>query len=289
MVADTLRPLSVGETLDHAFGLYRRHLGALVTIVVVVESVPLLLGVYVESAGGLIAVPYLGIFSILLNYVLHSVATGASIFVISESYLGHTISPGEALRRALPFLWRLLALSLLAGLAFATGTFGGAVLLALAGSLIGLLIGIPTEAALIGTLAGFFLAGAMMMAGLSVATQALVLEPERGPIQALGRSWELTRLRRPQMFALFLVPLILVSLPMIALLFLSFFYPDPLILAEGERTVTPLGVMAIALASIAQLLLYPLLYSVLTVAYYDLRVRREGFDLDLLAEALQAS
>jgi hypothetical protein len=33
-------------------------------------------------------------------------------------------------------------------------------------------------------------------------------------------------------------------------------------------------------------LVYPLLYCALTVAYYDLRVRKEGFDLELLEQTL---
>ena len=39
-------------------------------------------------------------------------------------------------------------------------------------------------------------------------------------------------------------------------------------------------------ASLIQLLIYPLFYCVLTVAYYDLRVRKEAFDLEVLASGL---
>ena len=41
-----------------------------------------------------------------------------------------------------------------------------------------------------------------------------------------------------------------------------------------------------AAASLLQVLIYPLLYCVLTVAYYDLRVRKEAFDLEVLASGL---
>ena len=47
------------------------------------------------------------------------------------------------------------------------------------------------------------------------------------------------------------------------------------------------ALLAIALTGLIQTFIYPLFYCVLTVAYYDLRVRKEGFDLELLASALQ--
>ena len=46
-------------------------------------------------------------------------------------------------------------------------------------------------------------------------------------------------------------------------------------------------VVTLAVVGVLQMLLYPLLYCVLTVAYYDLRVRKEGFDLEVLASTLQ--
>jgi hypothetical protein len=45
--------------------------------------------------------------------------------------------------------------------------------------------------------------------------------------------------------------------------------------------------LTLSVVAVVQMLLYPLLYCVLTVAYYDLRVRKEGFDLEVLASNLQ--
>jgi hypothetical protein len=47
--------------------------------------------------------------------------------------------------------------------------------------------------------------------------------------------------------------------------------------------------VALAIGGVIQLFIYPLFYCVLTVAYYDLRVRKEGFDLELLASSLQTA
>jgi hypothetical protein len=49
---------------------------------------------------------------------------------------------------------------------------------------------------------------------------------------------------------------------------------------QGSLLVVSVG------GAILQIVLYPFLYCILVTAYYDLRVRKEGFDLELLAQAL---
>ena len=59
-----------------------------------------------------------------------------------------------------------------------------------------------------------------------------------------------------------------------------------------EKKVSWLGVWivaVIAIGGLVQMFIYPLFYCVLTVTYYDLRVRKEGFDLELLASTLQSA
>ena len=53
-----------------------------------------------------------------------------------------------------------------------------------------------------------------------------------------------------------------------------------------RRHTVRAGLFAVVLGGLIQLLIYPLFYCVLTVAYYDLRVRKEGFDLEVLASTL---
>ena len=63
--------------------------------------------------------------------------------------------------------------------------------------------------------------------------------------------------------------------------------PDGPGIASSASSVAT--VVAIAIGGIVQLFIYPLFYCVLTVTYYDLRVRKEGFDLELLASSLQTA
>jgi len=54
----------------------------------------------------------------------------------------------------------------------------------------------------------------------------------------------------------------------------------------GSAVILLAGVV---IAAILQLLLSPLYQAALVIAYYDLRVRKEGFDLEVLASSLQAA
>ncbi|MEO8227081.1 MAG: hypothetical protein ABI637_06590, partial [Gemmatimonadota bacterium] len=57
----------------------------------------------------------------------------------------------------------------------------------------------------------------------------------------------------------------------------------------GEGAPTTAVVLITAVSGVVQMLLYPLFYCIITVAYYDLRVRKEGFDLEVLASTMQAA
>ena len=91
----------------------------------------------------------------LLHYVtftmLSSIATAATVFVVSESYLGRPLAARDALRRATPLLARLIICSLLfaiiVGIGFLFFFFPGIVLLLRAAA------GVPLPGARAGHLA----------------------------------------------------------------------------------------------------------------------------------------
>jgi hypothetical protein len=85
------------------------------------------------------------------------------------------------------------------------------------------------------------------------------------------------------MLALLVTLVILLYVPIIAIGAIA-----TVVLPSGGLSggLTP-GLLTLAVVGVMQMLLYPLLYCVLTVAYYDLRVRKEGFDLEVLASTLQ--
>jgi hypothetical protein len=259
MALAELRPLSTGEILDNAFGLYRKHFAPLAVIVLVVSAVPTILELYVQASGGFLARPVLGVMTGLLNIVLSAIGTAAAVFIVSDSYLGRPVDAWDALSRAVPYIARVAVLSILTTLVVGLG------------------------------LIVFLIPGLIFISALMVSTQALVLEEDQSPIDAMGRSWQLTKGFRWKVLALVVVTAIIVTIPSMAGgIAAAFFSPGIGVLTDSSGL--PIGwYLAMVLGAVIQLLLYPLMYSVLTVLYYDLRVRKEGFDLEVLAQALETS
>jgi uncharacterized membrane protein len=252
-----LRPLTVGEILDTSFSLYRRHFAALATVALICTGVPLVLRLFLETAGGIFSNLALALLYGISLLVLNLVATGATVFIVSESYLGRPISAREALDRATPYIGRILVCSLLLALVVGLGF---------------LLLFIP---------------GIMLAVGLALAIPAVVLEPRSSASAALSRSWELTRGARWRIFGLGLTLLVLLYIPVVAITGLLALLVSPGQVVIGSGSVLTIAVLA--MSGIVQMFIYPLFYCVLTVTYYDLRVRKEGFDLELLASTLQTA
>lgn len=253
MTQPVLRPLSLGEMLDVAFGLYRALFVPLLVVTLATNAIPVAISVYIQTAGGtLVHLPlYFG--NLALNMVLGAIASAAATFIVSGEYLGTTVAAGDAFSKAAPFVGRLVTL----------------------GFLMGLVIGL-------GTLC-FLLPGAILLAGLAVSTPAMVLEGLPNAFAAMGRSWALTRGARWKLFWALVTVVILIVLPTIALGGFAAASGDASLLAPEASLTSLLWLVAV---SLIQMLIYPLFYCVLTVAYYDLRVRKEAFDLEVLAGGL---
>jgi len=258
MTAPTLRPLSAGETLDVAFGIYRRLFVPLVTVAVATTAIPLLLNIFIEASGGAFSNVPLFLLNAVLSIVFGSVATAASVFIISENYLGRTLAAGDALRNAMPYVGRIFLLSLLTS--FLVG--------------FGLIL--------------FIAPGLILLAGLALSTPTLVVENCPGAIDAMGRSWALSRGFRAKVLGLVLVVFLIMYLPIMGLGVVSGVMMAMSGAVPGASTPVAFAVGIGAVTGLVQMLISPMLYATLTVAYYDLRVRKEGFDLEVLAAGLHA-
>jgi len=261
-----LRPMSTGEILDTAFGVYRRHLATLVTIVVVLIG----LGVVLFGALAAVLLPgsiltgdmgtFFGAMAVFaLGYVvLTQLSMGASVLVIAEGYLGRTLRAGEAIRR----------------------TFGKLGLLIVSGLMVGIVVGL-------GTLL-LFVPGAILLCGLILTTQVVMLESPGSATAAMGRSWALSRDFRWRMFLLILVAGVLTVVVTFGLSILATFLTGMGMSVEPGETPSLLPMILVqGVQLVASIVITPLPYCILTVAYYDLRVRKEAFDLELLATSLQ--
>ena len=243
----TLRELTLGEVLDVSFGLYRSLFAPLLTVAVICQAIPALLNVYLSASGDPFSNLGLTMLYVLLAVVLGALGVAASTFLVSDAYLGREVSPSAALGRAMSLLGRLVAISLLSSVLIGFGL---------------VLLVIP---------------GLLLLSGLVLSTVVGVLENPDGPITAMSRSWELTRGYRTKVLLAVFVAFLLLMLPAIALGGALGWFGD----SDG-----PLTMIVLVAESVLQIFVYPFVYVVLTVLYYDLRIRKEGFDLELLSSSL---
>jgi hypothetical protein len=259
MTAPALRPLTLGEVLDVSFGLYRSLFLPLLLVTLITRAVPLVLSVYIEAAGGAELHLPLFLVTLLADAILAAIAAAATTFIIAENYLGRQLSAREAFARAMPYIGRLIAVAMLSSFIIVIGL---------------LLLIVP---------------GVILAVGLVLATPALVLEGIPAATDALGRSWSLTRGYRGKLFAALLVLIVLFLLPVVALgAFAAVALPRTPEMAAAT-TGSPMVLIVTAVQSLLQVLITPLLYCLLTVSYYDLRVRKEAFDLEILASGLASA
>ena len=262
--APQLRPLSVGEILDAGFRLLRYRFGTLI-LCVLVPVVPLTIVATIlqastdENAFDLNTTTTsdsgASVVGALLGALLQGAAVGlaiaACIKVISAAYLGDRAEVGDSLRYGFS---RILAL------------IGAYILI--------ILILIPCFIALI-------IPGIYMAVKLSVAFTAVVVE-RAGPGQSISRSFNLTRGNWWRVFGVVVVVFLIEAVINFAIGSVLV----PAVLTDASELTV--AVLITILNIIIYAITYPLWASVLTVLYYDLRVRNEGFDLQLLAQGVGA-
>lgn len=251
MAAPVLRPLSTGEVLDTSFGLYRALFLPLVIVSVACRAIPLALNVYVQQVSGQSAFAIfdhwpLLLVNLIVAGVLNVIGVAATTFIVSGTYLGRPITADDALRRAAGLIGPLILLSFLTGLALFFG------------------------------LLAFVIPGVIIWSGLVIATAVLVLEQPISATGAMGRSWELTKGFRFKVFVCVFITILLFAIPIMVVSVIG---------AIGAMAGTWSPVITGTLTGVLQIFVAPFLYVVVTVLYYDLRVRKEGFDLELLATA----
>jgi hypothetical protein len=275
-----LRPMELGEILDGALTIFRRHFGMFVRIGIVALWLPVALTIYVELAGGTEQHLFLWFLVQLISYFAALFLTAAAIRVISDSYLGRPPELGEALSLGASKIMPLFVVGI-----------GKSVITILVVAVVGIVVAVVGPAlvkgggggAVIGI--GIAVLGgcwfiAFVLCGYAVTTPVVVLENLRGAFDAFGRSWELTRNFKRKIFGIAVVAFLMVYVPIVALAGLGGFF----------KVQSPVIGQAIEVVSAAlPIVVMPLLSCIFTLMYYDLRVRREAFDLQILGQQLGIS
>jgi len=296
-----IKPMQLGEILDGALTIYRRNVGLFSTLGIIALAGPLIFFAFLSGpmtrsflplAEQLRVgrqpsfdqwqpmLPFLGL--VLLGMMLYYIASfflaAGAMRIISDTYLGRRPQLADAVSlgasKMLPLVGVALCKVALLALVW-IGCVIGVVILATVMGLFGK--GLASLAVFAG-IAGAVWVVAFVMCGYGVTAQVLTLEEGVGVFGAFARSWELTRQRKSKVFWTALVS---------GLVFYVIPYVVVLVVAAALQGVSPpLGRVVGALSQFLPIVCAPLIVSALTLLYYDLRVRREGFDLQLLSQRL---
>ena len=290
-----LRPLGVGDIVDRVFGIYRQRPLMLIAI----SAIPylllvLLIGVLTGAfAGGAIATlaPYLGgsvdpedfypnvflpaigpligigVVVILAAIAVSLVQSASLITAVSARYMGRETTVGEALRVGLRRSPALFLMGLIAFLAFIALWIVLVVVMAVTQQWWTVLLGVCA-----GLVATVFLTASWMV------SPAIVTLEDAGPVAALRRAWDLSTGHRWRILGLTLLLLILQTVlsALLSFVLLASFVTDEIVQLVVQQAVNLLATIAWA----------PVYWGTFAILYYDLRVRREAFDLQLAAESL---
>lgn len=309
-----LRPLSIGDIYQGAFAAIKTNArtmfgftAALLGVVLVISIatnyaiINLVLPNYLSPSSPYAAVftSLSGSFSQLGGSLLQVLATvllsGLIVVAVSRSVLGRVASSKEVWERTkskfLPLIGLNIITSIISGLMMIIGIVVFFVLLAsvastaktdreflqdLGVSLVGLLILMVISA----------LVSSYLSIKFSVASPAMVLE-NLGVFAAIGRSWSLTRGNFWRLFGINILTAIITS--MVAGIFggiagalgaifvvVGSSSPED-VLASLNTTY----ILTMVMSTIAQLLILPFTSSVNALLYIDLRMRKEGLDVEL--------
>ena len=268
-----LRPLPIGELLDRTFSLYRRNfllfigIAALPQLLVLalqlvqVILTPAKMGVArpateefqaaspVFTTVGVAGIIVLTLVGIIVYFIAYLFSQGATVYAVSELYLGRPTTIGQSLSRVRGELGSLFGVIILNGLV--TG-------------LCFLLLIIP---------------GIYMACRLCVCIPAALLE-NLGPRDSLERSFGLTKDNAGRAFLILLLYVVILY----AALFL-FDMPFAFGVQSAAHDPAMLRVWTALMQVgnfVASILVTPVFTIAASIFYFDLRVRKEAFDLQLM-------
>ena len=296
--APVLRPLSVGDIIDRVLRLLRANLVLILGIAVLPALIVAVLervfglsqtfdlndvGAALGTAGGGPVIPRQlqpanpgAAFAVAIIGVAVSIIQAAALIeAIGQRYLGRTVTVREAYTRGLRSVPRLVLTGLLV-----VAVFAALVLVVIAAIVVLNSAVAPAAAGITAGLSGlvgffFFLPWAFL--SLAVVGPAIVLEG-LGPIAGIRRSFHLMDRSRLRALGLYILMAIISSLLglIFGVIFLASFVTEPTTRAVLQTIAN------VASAAVSG----PLIYGAIVLLYYDLRVRKEAFDLQLAAEAL---
>lgn len=302
----TLRPMSTGQVLDRTFQLYKNHFLLFAGISTLPPAVLLL------AQAGFVLLAFipgprldlltsgaaftLGIIAMVVAYLVAlSFATGATVYAVSRVHLGHAVKISESYKVIRPLLWRIVRIVVSVALRFA-GASAVAVAVGVAPITVMTRASLnPAASTIVAWGGGLLIVAAVIVCVIwsirlycsyQLAVPVCVLE-KLGAVDCLKRSRFLSKGKGVQriLLALFLSAILTYALS------LALSVPVFILAMIGVLDKTPALAIPIALwqylaGFIAGALAGPIVTIALALLYYDERVRKEAFDLQLMMEAM---
>jgi hypothetical protein len=297
--APTLRPLGVGDIVDRTIGIYRASPGLFLVLAalpyVILAIITLVFNLTFVGSTQLTTLPTtvfdpanptsgftftpqeiasIATFSAVIGVVsllVLSVQAAAIVDAMSKRYLGRPTTLADSLRAGLQASVRLILASIVAFVAFVVFVTVAIVALAIAGAALGNPLPV-----LIGVIGLFVLIFYVIASWMPL--PAVVTLEGRGPIDGLRRSWQLAGGARWRILGLLLLMFILQLI--LGILFAFVFLGTVAVEGAAKTVLQEVANLAV------NALWAPIQWGVFTLLYYDLRVRKEAFDLQLAAEAM---
>ncbi len=258
-----LRPLSIGEILDRTFTLFRRNF----LLFIGITALPQLLSLAFQltrtfvwgggrSTAGLglgvtVTATLLALAALVVTFIVALFAQAATFLAVNDLYLSRPVSVADCLRRALGEIGTVFGVGVLNGLAVVAG-------------LIALIV-----------------PGIYIFCRLLVSVPAALVEG-RGPSDAIRRSWWLEKDNVGRAFVLvalyFVISVAAAMLFQLPFTIASIAYKDNFAMLRLWTGITLVG------DAIINIIVSPILLIATSVFYFDLRVRKEGFDLQFMMD-----
>jgi hypothetical protein len=206
-------------------------------------------------------------FIVIAAVVILSVQTTALVHATSSRYLGKELTLGEAFRLGLGSAPRVI----LAGLAIFL------MFIVLCMVLVVLMV-VSRQGLVVAGIVLLGLVGTVFLFASTLVTPVVATLENLGPISAIRRAWSLSSGNRWRILGL---QLLLVVINAVLSVIVSTIFVTSLISDAAVRTALQQVTNAVV-----TILWAPVEWGTFAILYYDLRVRREAFDLQLAAEAL---
>jgi hypothetical protein len=279
--------MSTGMILDRSFRLYLENFTLMIALSAIL-NIPLLVISLMFNASNInpaalnsatIATVLIGgILSIVALLIIGPLIAGATTRAISDLYMGNVATAGAVLSAGWRKAWTILKSQLVVGFMFGGLILAAGIVLVLVVFAL-TLAGVPQIAVLILYLMGFlaaFVFLALLFLSYSLIAPVVMIEGSRNGREIRKRSWELVKGYRGKVFLVFLVIVAIQILMQIGVAVVGTF-------AFGSGNGS--AVLSV-LENVVSLLLTPISAIAVTLLYYDFRIRKEGFDLEILSQSM---